>query len=521
MTKSLAEMRGSVKNSIFHTRDLCLCVACHKLVMRREQRRNEGNMDLIQMSLSGAVMIFTILIVRALAINRLPKKVFVFLWGAVLVRLLVPFSIPSMWSAYSVIKRTAPMQDALSKIPTDTVVYQVVDNQLNRNLATVETLQNAGVGLSIGSIVWMVGAILCMVFFLISYLRCYFEFQTSIPVHNDFVVDWLGEHRLRRSIEIRQSDRIAAPLTYGIIKPVILMPKKADWNNKQQLQYILQHEYIHICRFDMLVKLIATFALCLHWFNPMVWVMYILFNRDIELYCDESVVRWFGENAKSNYARTLIIMEEKKSGLLSLYNSFSRNAIEERITAIMKTKKITRGIVIASILVVICVVVPFITSAEVSGNNAEQRSFEKDIDVSGSKVTSEALSNKDKNVNVEENNSSAELLVYVDEFDGTTLAFDVIEWVTVPGERATELNITEDDAPSGFSIYNETVTVEQVSLASNCVCKILDWKGNYVQKKVTVKELGNVLEEREGIKIPYHVFIENNEIIEIMEQYVP
>ena len=91
----------------------------------------------------------------------------------------------------------------------------------------------------------------------------------------------------------------------------------------------------------MMVKLIATLALCIHWFNPVVWAMYIFLNRDIELSCDESVVRQFGETSKSNYAKTLISMEEKKSGLIPLHNSFSRNAIEERITAIMKTKKMT------------------------------------------------------------------------------------------------------------------------------------------------------------------------------------
>ena len=107
------------------------------------------------------------------------------------------------------------------------------------------------------------------------------------------------------------------------------MPKKKDWENSQQLKYVLLHEYTHICRFDMVTKLIAALALCIHWFNPFVWAMYILFNRDIELSCDESVVRHFGENTKSFYARTLITMEEKKSGLTPLYNSFSRNAIEE------------------------------------------------------------------------------------------------------------------------------------------------------------------------------------------------
>ena len=78
-----------------------------------------------------------------------------------------------------------------------------------------------------------------------------------------------------------------------------------DWKNEKQLQYVLSHEYVHIYRYDTVTKLIATLALCIHWFNPFVWVMYILFNRDIELACDESVIRQFGEKSKSAYSLML------------------------------------------------------------------------------------------------------------------------------------------------------------------------------------------------------------------------
>ena len=98
---------------------------------------------------------------------------------------------------------------------------------------------------------------------------------------------------------------------------------------------------MHIRYFDAAVKLLMAAALCIHWFNPCVYLMYIFFNRDLELACDEAVVRRFGEEEKSAYAMALIEMEEEKSGLLPLGNSFSKNAIEERIGAIMKIKKIS------------------------------------------------------------------------------------------------------------------------------------------------------------------------------------
>ena len=322
-----------------------------------------GDMSLLQMSFTAAVMILAIIVVRALAINKLPKKVFMLLWDVVLLRLLIPFSIPSVFSAYTFVHRSEPIREAITQAPTVGMITQMTGAPVNAGIGSEVTVPSAVQSVSPLLIIWSVGFLLCVAFFAVSYVRCHREFQTSLPVKNEFTVRWLRCHRLRRKIQIRQSDRINAPLTYGILKPVILMPKKTDWENRQQLEYVLLHEFTHICRFDMITKLIAALALCIHWFNPFVWAMYILFNRDIELSCDESVVRRFGENTKSFYARTLITMEEKKSGLTPLYNSFSRNAIEERITAIMKTKRITIGILVASILVIVVIVVLFATSA--------------------------------------------------------------------------------------------------------------------------------------------------------------
>lgn len=341
-------------------------------------------MNLTQMSFYGAIMILAIILVRAMAINKLPKKVFVLLWKLALLRLLIPFSIPSMLSAYSFVGRNRSVQDTLAEIPA-AAISQVTEGQPGTNTVVAAAAREDVSDLSVWFVLWVVGAALCAVFFAVSYLRCHLEFRMSIPVRNGFAVKWTEEHRLRRSIRIRQSDRISAPLTYGIFRPVILMPKNTDWENSQQLQYVLLHEYIHIRRFDMLWKLIAVLALCFHWFNPFVWIMYLLFNRDIELSCDESVVRQFGESSKANYARTLIYMEEKKSGLMPLCNNFSKNAIEERITAIMRIKKITIGVLIISAIVPVMIVVLFATSVkkESVSDNAGKGIVAEGIEVPG------------------------------------------------------------------------------------------------------------------------------------------
>lgn len=136
------------------------------------------------------------------------------------------------------------------------------------------------------------------------------------------------------------------------------------------MEYVLEHEYVHIQHFDGIAKLIMITALCVHWFNPLVWAMYILVNRDIELSCDEKVIRIFGENVKSAYALTLINMEERKSALFPLCNNFSKNAIEERIEAIMKTRRGTKSaIIIACALVVITIMVFATSSVQAEKNN--------------------------------------------------------------------------------------------------------------------------------------------------------
>ncbi len=112
-------------------------------------------------------------------------------------------------------------------------------------------------------------------------------------------------------------------------------------------------------------------VLCAHWFNPLVWIMYVHANRDIELSCDEAVVRLFGESTKAAYARALISMEETRSGLTPLCNNFSKNAIEERITAIMKIKKTTVFSLIMTGFIVVGTAAAFATSANAQPQQAE------------------------------------------------------------------------------------------------------------------------------------------------------
>ena len=319
------------------------------------------------MSFSGTVLILVILVIRAAAVERLPKKTFLILWWAAFARLLIPFSVPSAFSAYSLVERIGIGQKEFYGISLSDFALSAVSGRDSQAGIQIQRKIQEGRDASIWVFLWAAGMLLCALFFMIVYLRCYREFRTSLPVYDTFARQWLEEHPLRRYVEIRQSERISSPLTYGIFRPVILVPKDIVWWEKTQLRYVLLHEYVHICRLDALAKLIAVAAVCIHWFNPFVWVLYVLFNRDIELTCDEAVVRRSGVSARSVYARVLIGMMEKKNGFTPFGNHFSRNAIEERITAIMKIKKTTVFSLVLAGFIVAGTATAFATSA-----NAQQ-----------------------------------------------------------------------------------------------------------------------------------------------------
>lgn len=339
-------------------------------------------MSLLRMSLSGAILIMVVVVIRAIAINKLPQRAFLVFWGIAIVRLLLPISFPPVSSVFMLTDKSVPVLDSVERGISDFTSEILASQQTEIENWTTQVLHDSTPTVSVLFFVWIIGVLLFSGYFLASYLRCRHEFKTSLPVQNNFVEEWLFDHPLRRTMEVRSLTGISTPLTYGLIHPVILIPKKTNWENERQIQYMLFHEYVHICRFDSIGKLIVAATICIHWFNPMVWVLYILFNRDIELACDERVVRHFGETDRAAYARTLIDMEEQRQSFAPFYNCFAKNAIEERIEAIMKFKKKSiYALSVAFILVLIGTIAAFATSASSSQEQSDP-SIVNDTDIS-------------------------------------------------------------------------------------------------------------------------------------------
>ncbi len=335
-------------------------------------------MTIWEMSCSGAVLIAAILLLRWLALYRLPKWTFLLLWAVALARLLVPVAVPSPVSVYSgaealwelaqeeaippePVEPVSPvlvMPGGVSAVPdrgpVPTEIAPIVPAAPDRAPAgtgSPSPVDEAPGAAEIVTAVYIAGACLLAVWFLGAYWRCWRVLRRAEPVENEVLARWRMDHP-RARVRFRQSGAVTAPLTYGLLHPTVLFPDKTDWTDREGLRYVLAHEYVHIRRRDVWWKLLLAVAVCVHWFDPMVWCMYVYANRDLELSCDEAVVRAFGLPARPDYALTLLHAEAQRQ--LPLCSGYSgQAAIKERITAIMKSRKLTAAAVLAA-LVLVC-----------------------------------------------------------------------------------------------------------------------------------------------------------------------
>ncbi len=229
-------------------------------------------MSFLQMTLSGGVLILVIALLRAVFINRLPKRTFLVLWTVAILRLLVPFAIPSPISLPSLFSSVFPHEEevtaeenvsdvsleepigdmeAQGQFVRGGVIRPVPLVELPEAEPTEEQKEPFDVTVLLPYL-WLAGVLLCAAAYFVPYGRTSFVFRTAFPVENDFVSRWQSAHPMKRRVRVRQSDRMNTPLTYGTLRPVLLLPKNIDWTDEETLSYIFLHEYDQIRRFDTL-----------------------------------------------------------------------------------------------------------------------------------------------------------------------------------------------------------------------------------------------------------------------------
>lgn len=317
-------------------------------------------LPLAQMSIKSGIIIIFIAILRKFFLFRFPKRVFLSLWMIAISRLLIPLSVSVAF--------IPPLSLSHSWEP-DQIPLEQPYLPAHSNMMTAGYMPPThGIisPLSMWSILWITGSILVAFYFLISFVTSRLKFSESIPIKSKDAELWLSQHPLRRSIRIRACTHITSPLTYGIFRPTILFPMDMDFSRTNELRFVLLHEYTHIKYFHGAIKLLIVLCLCLHWFNPTVWMLYFLANKDMELFCDEIVLREHNGRAKTDYAHALIHMSMGTAANLHLHNNFSERALKERIVAIMKHKKYS----VLSLLLALVLVVS-VTCVAFASTNAE------------------------------------------------------------------------------------------------------------------------------------------------------
>ncbi len=321
-------------------------------------------MNLLELTLQGGVLIGAILLLRLLGRYRLPGWTFRVLWGVALARLLIPVALPFPWNVYAGLEHLADVGQTAQTAPgvqtpaeilgpsQGGVIPDVPALPMGPDLIPVPEAAPAAVEIPWLAILYLAGVAALALLFLVSYQRGVRIFRTALPLTHPAVNQWRGQIPALRGVPIRRCDRIRSPLTYGLIRPVVLLPKGMDCDDTQELGYVLLHEGAHIRHRDAWWKLLLAAALCVHWFNPLVWCMYVCANRDLERCCDESVVRACGLEARSEYALTLLKWEERRSGLLPLCSDLGTPILKERVIFIMKLKKRSAAaLALAAILV--------------------------------------------------------------------------------------------------------------------------------------------------------------------------
>ena len=308
---------------------------------------NELFLKIINMSISASWLILAVLILR-LVLKKAPKWVNVLLWGIVAVRLICPLSFES---ALSLIPSAETFPEKIISGPSFDIQTGIspVDNRINDYLGdryfegvTVPT-NNGNSIMTILTIVWTIGILLLVAYTVISYWRLHREIDTAV----------------RYKDNIFQSENVSSPFVLGLIKPRIYLPFKLDGQN---LEHVLAHEKAHIHRKDHWWKPLGFLLLIIHWFNPLMWLAYVLLCRDIELACDEKVIKELGNEQRADYTQALVACSVNRRMIAACPLAFGEVGVKERVKSVMNYKKPAFWVIILAVIACVIVAVCFLTN---------------------------------------------------------------------------------------------------------------------------------------------------------------
>lgn len=308
---------------------------------------NELFLKIINMSISASWLVLAVLILR-FVLKKAPKWINVLLWGIVAIRLICPFSFESTLSLIPSAE-TIPLNIGMDTTPTINSGISAINNAVNPIISHSNTpMAGASVNLlqitiGIYEYIWIFGMIALALYTAISYWRLRRKVDTAV----------------RYKDNIFQSENVSFPFVLGIIKPRIYLPFKM---NGQYLEYVVAHEQAHICRKDHWWKPLGFLLLMIHWFNPLMWLAYVLLCRDIELACDEKVIKELGNEQRGDYTQALVACSVNRRMIAACPLAFGEVSVKERVKSVMNYKKPAFWVIIISVIVCVGVAVCFLTN---------------------------------------------------------------------------------------------------------------------------------------------------------------
>ena len=305
-------------------------------------------LKLLNLSISASWLVLAVLVLRLVS-KRSPKWMNVLLWGIVALRLVLPFSVESALSLIPSAETVSPAVVQFDPAPTITSGVSIIDNAVNPSLsehfAAVPTMSvnPLYVWTEIAGWVWLIGLGAMLLYALVSYLRLRRRVSVSLPVQD----------------HIYLCDAISSPFILGVVKPHIYLPSGLD---EVQRQNVLSHEQAHLARRDHWWKPLGFALLAVYWFNPVLWLAYALLCRDIELACDERVIRTMDESAVKTYSTVLLACSMPRKAVITCPLAFGEVGVKERVKNALHYKKPAFWVVAASVAVCVVVAVCFLTN---------------------------------------------------------------------------------------------------------------------------------------------------------------
>ena len=312
-------------------------------------------LTILNMSLTGTFIIAAICLAR-LPLKKAPKVISYCLWAVAGFRLVFPFSIESVFSLIPFKAQTIPPDIAMQSVPRIDSGIPFVNNAVSSVLpaaapsVSVNPLQ---IWTTIGAFVWFVIASIMVIYGVVSFVILKRKMREAAHIEAN----------------IYEAKNIKSPFVLGVFKPGIYLPVGLSEKEKS---YIVLHEQTHIRRRDPIVKIAAYFILCLHWFNPLVWAAFLLMGVDMEMSCDERVLKEIGGEIKKDYSLSLLSLATERRIIGGSPLAFGEGGIKERIRNVLNFKKPSRVIIIASVALVAVLSVGFAVNKTIDKNLSMQ-----------------------------------------------------------------------------------------------------------------------------------------------------